>query len=56
MFGGHFSKRATSVGRKGGHQQLEAQIASCFDRMSGILKIMVEETALVTLEWNALLT
>ena len=35
LFGGQFSKRATPVGRKGGHQQLEAQIASCFDRMSG---------------------
>ena len=35
LFGGQFSKRATPVGRKGGHQQLETQIASCFDRMSG---------------------
>ena len=50
LFGGQFSKRATPVGRKGGHQQLEAQIASCFDRMIGKLKIMVEETTLVTLE------
>ena len=35
LFGGQFSKRATPVRRKGGHQQLETQIASCFDRMSG---------------------
>ena len=50
LFGGQFSKRVAPVGRKGGHQQLETQIASCFDRMIGKLKIMVEETTLVTLE------
>ena len=35
LFGGQFSKRATPVRRKGGQEQLETQIASCFDRMSG---------------------